>query len=167
MLASSRHAGSSTSNGAETVNLPPISFTSIAIAFAAELGVDFLISLLVFGFFAGEAMKSGRTDFEFAETVVDQLDAWVNSLARPIVPPRQMAIGDKYVRLEFQQHLPHTVMVGKLVRAASAMSATFALTEIGFVTGAGALLRIVSDLCTEIGRHWRRLEEERRAAEGG
>ena len=49
------------------MNLPPISFKSIAIAFAAELGVDFMISLLVFVFFAGDALKSGMTDIEFEE----------------------------------------------------------------------------------------------------
>jgi hypothetical protein len=49
------------------VNLPPISFKSIAIAFTAELGVDFLISLLVFGFFAGDSLKPGMTDIEFEE----------------------------------------------------------------------------------------------------
>jgi hypothetical protein len=79
LLASSRHAGSSTSNGAEPVNLPPISFKSIAIAFTAELGVDFLISMLVFSFFAGDSLKAGMTDAEFEEVArqVTQTTAYV------------------------------------------------------------------------------------------
>jgi hypothetical protein len=61
------------------VNLPPISFKSIAIAFTAELGVDFLISLLVFGFFAGDSLKPGMTDLEFEEVArqVTQTTAYV------------------------------------------------------------------------------------------
>jgi hypothetical protein len=61
------------------VNLPPISFKSIAIAFTAELGVDFLTSMLVFGFFAGDALKAGMTDAEFEEVArqVMQTTAYV------------------------------------------------------------------------------------------
>jgi len=61
------------------VRLPPISFKAIAIAFAAELGVDFFISLFVFGFFAGDALKQGMSDAEFQEVArqVTQTTAYV------------------------------------------------------------------------------------------
>jgi hypothetical protein len=49
------------------VNLPPISLKAIAIAFTAELGVDFFVSLFVFGFFAGDSLRQGMTDSEFRE----------------------------------------------------------------------------------------------------
>jgi hypothetical protein len=61
------------------VKLPPISFKSIAIAFTAELGVDFFVSTLVFGFFAGDALQAGMTDSEFEEVArqVTQTTAYV------------------------------------------------------------------------------------------
>jgi hypothetical protein len=61
------------------VRLPPISFKAIAIAFAAELGVDYFISLFVFGFFAGDALKQGMSDAEFQEVArqVTQTTAYV------------------------------------------------------------------------------------------
>ena len=91
------------------------------------------------------------TDLTYAYSILGQLDGWIEELARPIVPPRRIDEGDKYFRLEFQQHLPHTVMIGKLVRAASGIRAAFALSESGYVTESGAILRIVSDLCAEVG----------------
>ena len=91
------------------------------------------------------------TDLRLSYSILEQLGSRVAELARPIVPPRRIDVGDKYVRLEFQQHLPHTVMIGKLVRIASGTRAAFVLAEAGFVTECGALLRIVSDFCTEVG----------------
>jgi hypothetical protein len=49
------------------VNLPPINLKALAIAFAAELGADFLISLFVFGLFAGDLLRPGMNESEFAE----------------------------------------------------------------------------------------------------
>jgi hypothetical protein len=61
------------------VKLPPISLKAIAIAFAAELGVDFFISLFVFGLFAGDLIKPGMTESEFEEVArqVTQTTAYV------------------------------------------------------------------------------------------
>lgn len=47
--------------------MPRISFKALAIAFTAELGVDFLISLLVFGFFAGDLLTQNMSQGEFEE----------------------------------------------------------------------------------------------------
>lgn len=82
--------------------------------------------------------------------IIDRLDGWANALAAPLMPPRVVLEGQDYVRLEFRQHIPHTVMVGKVVRAVSGLYAARLLAEVGFVTECASLLRIVSDLCTEI-----------------
>ena len=91
------------------------------------------------------------TDLTYTYSILGHLDGWVEELARPIVPPRRIDVGDNYFRLEFQQHLPHTVMIGKLVRAASGIGAAFSLSESGYVVESGAVLRIVSDFCAEVG----------------
>lgn len=90
-------------------------------------------------------------DLTYAYSILGRLDGWVEQLARPIVPPRLAELDDNSARLELKQHLPHTVMIGKLVRIASGIRAAFVLSENGFVTESGAILRIVSDFCTEVG----------------
>ena len=91
------------------------------------------------------------TDLTYSYRVLGLLNEWLDALVRPIVPPRLIALDAQTTRLEFAQHLPHTVMVGKLVRISSGMHAAFLLSQHGFVTESGAILRIVSDLCTEVG----------------
>jgi hypothetical protein len=66
------------------------------------------------------------------------------------MPPRAVPEGEEWLRLEFRLHLPHSVMVGKLVRAVSGFRAALVLAEIGYVAECGALLRMVSDFCTEV-----------------
>ena len=90
------------------------------------------------------------TDFSLERDVVDKLDRWVDRLAAPLLPPRRIADGPDRVRLEFSEHLPHSVMVGKCVRAVSGIHAALSLAESGFVTESAALLRMVSDFCTEV-----------------
>ena len=82
--------------------------------------------------------------------LIERLDGWVNELAVPLMPPRVVTEGDDRLRLEFRQHIPHTVMVGKLVRAVSGLRGAFLLAEAGYVAECAALLRMVSDFCTEI-----------------
>lgn len=90
------------------------------------------------------------TDFSFAKNLIDQLDEWVNTLAAPLMPPRTVEEGDDLFRLEFRQHIPHAVMIGKLVRAVSGLRAALVLAELGYITECASLLRMVSDFCTEI-----------------
>lgn len=90
------------------------------------------------------------TDLTFAREIIEKLDGWVNELAKPLVPPKKIPVGDHYLRLEFLHHIPHSVMVGKLVRAVSALRAAMVLAEMGYITESGSLLRMVSDFCTEI-----------------
>jgi len=89
-------------------------------------------------------------DVSFARALIDQLDGWANDLAAPLMPPRMVAEGEDLVRLEFREHIPHAVMVGKSVRAVSGIRAALSLAELGYVTECAALLRMVSDFCTEI-----------------
>jgi hypothetical protein len=89
-------------------------------------------------------------NLSFARRLIEQLDGWVNDLAAPLMPPRMVPEGDDLIRLEFRQHVPHAVMVGKSIRAVSGIRAALALADLGFVAECAALLRMVSDFCTEI-----------------
>jgi len=91
-------------------------------------------------------MGNGR----FARGLIEQLDGWVNDLAAPLLPARAVPEGEDLIRLEFRQHIPHGVMIGKLVRAVSGIRASLILADLGYVTECAALLRMVSDLCTEV-----------------
>src|SRR5438128_919589 len=91
-----------------------------------------------------------KTDLSFARDVIDRLDGWIDELVAPLMPLRTLPRDDGYVRLEFRLHLPHTVMVGKLVRAASGLRAAMALADLGYITESGTLLRAVSDFCMEV-----------------
>ena len=65
------------------------------------------------------------------------------------MPPRKVPDGD-LIRLEFRQHIPHAVMIGKCIRAVSGIRAALVLADLGYVAECAALLRMVSDFCTEI-----------------
>ena len=86
----------------------------------------------------------------FGRELIEQLDGWVNELTVPLIPPRKVPEGDDRLRLEFKHHTPHTVMVGKLVRAVSGLRGALFLAEAGYVTECASLLRMVSDFCTEV-----------------
>jgi hypothetical protein len=51
------------------VKIPPISFRAIAIAFAAELAADFVISLFAFRYFAGALLTPDMAEGEFDAVV--------------------------------------------------------------------------------------------------
>jgi hypothetical protein len=90
------------------------------------------------------------TTMNLAREILDKLDHWTNQLLAPALPLRVIPDGDDAVRLEFRQQIPESVMIGKLVRAVSGLRAALLLAESGHVTECAAVLRIVSDLCTEI-----------------
>ncbi|MGH8572563.1 MAG: hypothetical protein ACREX8_08310, partial [Gammaproteobacteria bacterium] len=89
-------------------------------------------------------------DFTLGRSVIDQIEGWAHQLAAPLLPPREVPEGDAEIRLEFREHIPHAVMVGKCIRAVSGIRAALVLAEVGYVAECAALLRIVSDFCTEI-----------------
>jgi hypothetical protein len=86
----------------------------------------------------------------FGRNLIKQLGDWVNALAAPIMPPRVVLEGEEYLRLEFREHLPHTAMIGKAIRAASGIGAALALADLGYIVECGSILRMVSDFCSEI-----------------
>lgn len=86
----------------------------------------------------------------FPRELIERLDGWVNDLAAPLMPPRVVREGSEHVRLEFKRHVPHAVMIGKLVRAVSGLRGALLVAEAGYVTECAALLRMVSDYCTEV-----------------
>ena len=90
------------------------------------------------------------TDFSFAQDLIDKLDGWVDKLAAPLMPPRTVVEAPDLIRLELREHIPHTVMIGKCVRAVSGIHAALALADHGYVVECAALLRMVSDFCAEI-----------------
>src|SRR5688572_16946846 len=90
------------------------------------------------------------TDFSFARDLIDKLDGWVDKLAAPLMPPRTVVEEPDLMRLELREHIPHTVMIGKCVRAVSGIHAALALADLGYVAECAALLRMVSDFCAEI-----------------
>lgn len=90
------------------------------------------------------------TDLNFARDLIDKLNGWVDKLAAPLMPPRAIVEGPELIRLELREHIPHTVMIGKCVRAVSGIHAALALADLGYVVECAALLRMVSDFCMEI-----------------
>lgn len=86
---------------------------------------------------------------EYARAVLETLDDWANRLAAPLLPPRVAVEGD-LIRLLLREHIPHSVMVGKSIRAVSGLRAAVLLAEAGYVSECASLLRMVSDFCTEI-----------------
>jgi hypothetical protein len=95
-------------------------------------------------------MAMTDTGVTFARSIIERLDPWVNELAAPLLPLRIVPVGDHRLRREFSIERPEAVMVGKLVRAASGISAAMLLSDAGYITESGTLLRVVSDFCTEI-----------------
>ena len=89
-------------------------------------------------------------DLTLGRSLIDQLHGWANELAAPLVPPREVPEAGGGIRLEFREHIPHTVMVGKSIRAVSGIRAALILADLGYVAECAALLRMVSDFCTEI-----------------
>jgi hypothetical protein len=85
-----------------------------------------------------------------AREILDKLDGWANQLVALALPLRATPDGDDAIRLEFRQQIPESVMIGKLVRAVSGLRAALLLAETGHIAECAAVLRIVSDLCTEI-----------------
>ena len=84
------------------------------------------------------------------QEILDKLDGWANVLVAPALPLRATPEGDDAIRLEFRQQIPQSVMIGKLVRAVSGLRGALVLAEAGYITECAAVLRIVSDFCTEI-----------------
>jgi len=88
------------------VNLPPISLKAIAIAFAAELGVDFCLSIGVFGFFAGDLLNSGMSDSEFQEAA-RQVTLTTAYLPWMMVLGTATTVGGAYLAARLAKRIPY------------------------------------------------------------
>ena len=86
-------------------------------------------------------------DFGLDPDLIGKLDEWANKLAAPLLPPIKNPTTN---RLELREHIPHTVMIGKCIRAVSGVHAALALADLGYVVECTAIMRMVSDFCTEI-----------------
>lgn len=88
------------------MTLPPISLKAVAIAFAAELGVDFCLSMFVFGFFAGDQVKAGMTDSEFEELArqITQTTAYVPWM---MLLGTGTTIGGAYLAARLAKRIPY------------------------------------------------------------
>src|SRR5687768_5519984 len=89
-------------------------------------------------------------ELNLTRNVISRLDAWVNELARPLLPLQAIRESDGGMRVAFTNASPHALMVGKLVRAVSGIRAALLLVDSGFVAESAALLRMVSDFCSEV-----------------
>lgn len=99
------------------------------------------------GWLTDEGGRPMTTDFSLAPDLMENLDEWVNKLATPLLPPIENSATDRF---EFREHMPHTVMIAKCVRVVSGIHAAYALANLGHVVECAALMRMVSDFCTEI-----------------
>jgi hypothetical protein len=95
-------------------------------------------------------MATPGGNVNLGQDILDQLHGWVNSLVVPALPLRATLEGGEIIRLEFRQQIPQSVMIGKLVRAVSGLRGALVLAQAGYITECAAVLRIVSDFCTEI-----------------
>ena len=98
------------------MNLPPISLKAIAIAFTAELGVDFLISLFVFTSFAGDQLTPGMDQSEF-EQVARQITQTTPYLAWMMVLGTGTTVGGAWLAARLARRIPyyHGLAMGILV----------------------------------------------------
>lgn len=102
--------------------------------------------------------ESPTIDASDVQDLIDRLDSWVDKLAAPLLPPRIVNDCQGMPRRELKEHEPQAVMIAKCVRAVGGLHASLVLVKLGYVAECGALLRIVSDFCTEITAIGRTLE---------
>ena len=91
--------------------------------------------------------------FPVTERVLSQLEDWLNELAAPLLPLKEVPAGPPGAngfRWAFRKETEGALVVGKAVRMVSAIKAAFILVDLGYVTECGTLLRTVSDFASEI-----------------
>jgi hypothetical protein len=88
------------------VKIPPVSLKAIAIAFAAELGADFFISLFVFGFFAGDRLGPNMSESEFQE-VARQVTTTTAYVPWMMVFGTATTVGGAYLAARLARRIPY------------------------------------------------------------
>jgi hypothetical protein len=92
-------------------------------------------------------------DFPVTRRVLAKLDEWLNELAAPLVPLKEVPAGPPGgggFRWAFREETERALVIGKSVRMVSGIRAAFILVDLGFVTECGTILRTVSDFAAEI-----------------
>lgn len=88
------------------MNIPPLSYRAIAIAFAAELVVDFVISMFVFSFFAGDLLSPDMAEGEF-ETVVRKVMATTAYVPWMMAFGTATTVGGAYLAARIAKRIPY------------------------------------------------------------
>ncbi len=88
------------------MNLPPLSYRAIAIAFAAELVADFAISMFVFRFFAGDLLSPDMAEDEF-DTVVRKVMATTAYVPWMMVFGTATTVGGAYLAARIAKRIPY------------------------------------------------------------
>lgn len=88
------------------MRFPPISFKAIAIAFTAELGADFFISLFVFGLFAGDRVVPNMSQDEFEE-VARQVTNTTAYVPWMMVLGTATTVGGAYLAARLARRIPY------------------------------------------------------------
>jgi hypothetical protein len=92
-------------------------------------------------------------DFPVTRQVLARLDEWLNELAAPLVPLKEIPAGPPGIggyRWAFREETERALVIGKSVRMISGIRAAFILVDLGYVTECGTLLRTVSDFSNEV-----------------
>ncbi len=86
--------------------MPPLSYRAIAIAFAAELVADFVISMFVFSFFAGDLLTPDMAEGEF-ETVVRKVMATTAYVPWIMLFGTATTVGGAYLAARIAKRIPY------------------------------------------------------------
>ncbi len=88
------------------MNIPPLSYRAIAIAFAAELVADFVISMFVFRFFAGDLLSPDLAEGEF-DTVVRKVMATTAYVPWMMMFGTATTVGGAYLAARIARRIPY------------------------------------------------------------
>jgi|SRR5688572_10892272 hypothetical protein len=86
--------------------MPPLSYRAIAIAFAAELVADFVISMFVFSFFAGGLLSPEMAEGEF-DTVVRKVMATTAYVPWMMLFGTATTVGGAYLAARIAKRIPY------------------------------------------------------------
>jgi hypothetical protein len=86
--------------------MPPLSYRAIAIAFAAELVADFVISMFVFSFFAGDLLTPDMAEGEF-DTVVRKVMETTAYVPWIMLFGTATTVGGAYLAARIAKRIPY------------------------------------------------------------
>ncbi|MFA5844164.1 MAG: hypothetical protein WC971_04955 [Coriobacteriia bacterium] len=93
-------------------------------------------------------MGSGL-EFPVTHGLIAAMGGWVNKAAQPLLPAVRVSTETGF-EWRLEEETPRALVVCKAVRVASGLNAAVVLLDAGMVTETAALMRIVSDLATEM-----------------